>query len=400
MVSVLAGIVIVVVTYLMANRYWGKKVALIATLLLACNPLFILFAKMTRPEMLLTAFGMLSLFLLVVGLEKNEKILLFFAGIFMTAAAMTHINGVFVTIALLALMFIKTKVKSSLWKNGMYIIAGVGLFALPYIFFLGVHWELFIRQFFGLFTYRVPLSVQSILGNIIDEPSRWLVGRTVPIATFFPILAFFMLIKKLKHYKKICIPTLIIFFYFIFLDQSKYYGYIILLLPFLIISLAIICTKHLGKSKTNGIAILFVLLLLVSQVGAVGYKIAKDKGADYDRYCSEVQDILDKESTILADPLLYFCFPDGNLRGISVLIRIHNSAGISYEALITEQEIEYIILDPASKAFLKSGNRAFTGTGGYYDAVLSCSKIADVRDEYYTRVGMGDSITEIFKCGD
>ncbi|MFA6888678.1 MAG: glycosyltransferase family 39 protein [Candidatus Woesearchaeota archaeon] len=392
MLSVVSGFLLMILIYFITKEIMGKRKGIIAVYILLFNPLFILFARMIRPEMLTTLLCFLGLFLVIKGLNNNNNLFFILSGFCGALAGLVHINGFF----FLGAIFIFIVFKKNL-KYIFYFLIGASLVIIPYVAFLLFFWKLFLLQFLGLFSYRVPFSIWSILENITTEPARWLIGKTVPISLWPGVIASIILIPKMKKVLIIYIPLICMLSYFILFDQSKYYGYLILVLPFFSILFGMFIV-NLTKRSRKWIPILFLLFILLSGFSIITFKIVRDSQVSYDAYCYELKkNIADSEQVILGNPNLWFCFSNENLRSVSILIRIHEITEEPYSQIIKEQKIAYIILDPSMENFLKTGNKAFEVTDEYIEAITNqCPYVFDINA--YTEPTEDNKKTKIYVC--
>ena len=391
LVSVIAGLFLLATVYYLTKQITTKRTAVIATLVLALNPLFILSARMVRQEMTLAMFGFLAFSLIVLGSKeqsKRKKWYFLLAGIGAAYAILVHLNGIFITLALCAII-----INFRRWKSLLYFMLGLFIGLSPYIFFLLVNWEIFSAQFFRLWGYRLPGQV-SIIANIALEVMRWKKGITTPISIFLGVFTCIWMLQQIKKWKFLYIPIIALIASFTLFDYNKYYGYLLLLLPFFSMMVAIMVKGMLQKKKTQKIVFFLLLIFLIGNVLFIEFKIMRDSQYNYQEYCDLVKGIIDKKEIILADPSLIFCFPEGNVRDFIAQIWIHEQTGKSYKDILVEQRINYIILDPITRAVVQRNAGLFKTDASYYEAIIACKRIAEI--ESYTL--NKEESTEIYEC--
>jgi len=71
--SVLFGVLSVLITYLIAEKTFGQKTAMLSALLLSISPLFVFNAHWLRPYTFLTFFSLLTLYLTFRMIDNNDK---------------------------------------------------------------------------------------------------------------------------------------------------------------------------------------------------------------------------------------------------------------------------------------------------------------------------------------
>jgi 4-amino-4-deoxy-L-arabinose transferase-like glycosyltransferase len=433
LVSVISGFFLITFLHYFVRRVWSNRMANITTILLVLNPLFILSARIARQEMLTTLFSFLCVGLLILGIKEKKSLLTFVAGIFGTLTILTHLNGLFICFAGLMLIVINdlflAKKRTSImewktWKSSFYFLAGIGISIIPFALFVLLHLDIFIYQFFELWSYRLPSSSSRIITNIITEPLRWTKGITTPLSICVGVLGFIYCLPKLlsqksqkkrEGYLSIYVILTIIILCFTLFDYHKYYGYLLIVLPLFCILSGAMFTDIIKRRKTQIFAIVILFLLLLSYVGVVQYKVWRDRNTDYQGYCDQVKKVIDEkkaidensmtkkdrsinESIILADALFWFCFPEGNLRSIVTFIWIHQYSGATYGDIFNEQNIEYVILDPAMYIGFHQDALQFDVEEEYLETIEECTIIGEIDNNYYTKAKTDYHITTIYQC--
>lgn len=374
LVSVIAGLFLLAAVYYLTKQMTTKRTAVIATLVLALNPLFILSARMVRQEMTLILFGFLAFSLIVLGSKEQSKRKMWYfllAGIAAAYAILVHLNGIFITLALCGVI-----ISCRCWKSLFYFILGLFIGLSPYIIFLLLNWETFSTQFLGLWGYRLP-GQTSILANIALEVMRWKKGLTAPISIVLGVFACIWMLPHIKKWKFLYIPLIVIIAYFTLFDYNKYYGYLLLLLPFFSMIAAVMVNDNGKKEKTQKIIFFILLIFLISNVLLIEFKIMRDSQYDYQQYCDSLKEVADGKEVILADPSLLFCFPDGNIRDFMTQIWIKEDTRL-YKDILAEQRVKYIILDPITKVIVQGKGGLFKTDASYYEAIIVCKKIREI----------------------
>jgi 4-amino-4-deoxy-L-arabinose transferase-like glycosyltransferase len=390
LVSVISGFLLLIFMYVIIKKIINEKTALCAMLLLACNPLFILSARMVRQEMMITFFGFLAIGLAILS-YKQKNTYAFFAGFFAACAVLVHLNGLFIILAVLGIYTIKKQ-----WKEIGYFVIGGVILSIPYAIFIFIHWEVFITQFFGQWAYRLPSEGSNILFNIVHEPLRWVKGITAPLSIIIGVVSAVLLLPNIKKFREWYVSLGILILCFTCVDYHKYYGYLLLLLPYFCILSAIVLTKLFQKKKA--ISILVLVCILITYIGIIEYKIWRDHDADYDEYCASIQKEINTTRIILADARLWFCFPNGNLREIMSPLWIQEYSGKSFNDIFKEEKITYIIIDPITYDIIHSKGIFFSIPGEYAPFIESCKKIGEVFNEYYTPSNSNNQNTIIYMC--
>lgn len=399
LVSAVSGLLLVLVFYIFLRELWSKKFATIATLLLIFNPLFILSSRIVRQEMLVTLLGFLAMSFVILGYKRQEKWRHFIGGFFAALTILVHVNGFFVSFATLLLLFIKKKE----WSDVLYYLGGIIIPLVPYFVFLFLNKEIFIEQFSGLVSYRIPFSFSSIFANIVGEPFRWIKGITTPLSLSVGILSFLFLIPKWKKFMDFYILLVILILSFAISDHYKYYGYLVILLPLFSILSAFFFMTYFQKPTSSRVALFTLIFVLIANFSVIEYKLLRDYSSDYQSYCHNIKEIMgtDEKEIILGDALYWFCFPNGNLRGIIEQVWIHEVTEKSFSEIFKEQNITYILLDPATAIAIQSHKGGlFPIPEEYFKTIEEMCKIkGKAIDDYYTKTSTPLQDTIIYECG-
>jgi 4-amino-4-deoxy-L-arabinose transferase-like glycosyltransferase len=125
--SVLAGLTIVLLTYLLARDVIGKQAALVATFLVATDNFVVLTSRTARPEAL-TAMAVLASLLAIKQFAKNGRIAwVFSSGLLMAVATMFHITVAGFVLSLGILAFFLDR------RRGGFPLKGVAAFGCGYL---------------------------------------------------------------------------------------------------------------------------------------------------------------------------------------------------------------------------------------------------------------------------
>ena len=137
--SVLMGVLVVVLTFLLARRY-GIAIAVVSSVFVAFDNLVFVSARTVRQEIFVAAFALCA-FLLLFTESGNElkKVRIFLAGVVLGVGLYVHPNFLLVAVSLLFINMLLSKsgqkARSSLW-----LIFGMALGVLPYVIYV-VRWD-------------------------------------------------------------------------------------------------------------------------------------------------------------------------------------------------------------------------------------------------------------------
>lgn len=397
LVSAFAGLFLVVIFYFFTKKIYGAKLATISTLLLVFNPLFILSARIVRYEIVVALFTFASLSCAILAFRERKNSFFLLSGFFAALTILTHFNGILISFAVLVLILINRKH----WKGATYFLIGLLATMTPYLIFIFIKRSIFIEQFFSLVSYRLPFSFSNLISNILREPLRWTKGVTTPLSLVLGVISFVFCLPEFRRLKNIYVPLIVLILGFAVSDYYKYYGYLAILLPLFCLLSGFFFTKYAQKDKRALFALFLLAGVLIIYLGVIEFKIVRDHNSDYGKYCERVKSVIKPQNVVLGDAFFWFCFPDGNLRGIVEQTWIHKTTGKSFSDIFEMQKIKYVILDPGKKTvfdtYLKG--QLFPIPKDYSETIYQkCKQIGTVSDAFYTQADKGINTTFIYEC--
>ena len=427
--SVFFGLVTLLLTFYLAKKFYGEKIAYISSLALFLNPLFFTSARIVREEIVETAFLTAGIYMLLMYGSNKKKRYLIFSGMLLGLTFLSHFIGLVMTTAILLSILLEKATLKNKMKDLLYFIISFGIIILPYIVYIMTNYSLFYEQFFisNNEYARLPSSINHIIQNILNEPYRWTQNGLGTIVSLYPgviILAYLLLFKKEKENKLVQISILFILLS-IFLESTKWGGYFTLLLPCLSIFLGSIIIETYNQFiiqyrsstllKYGALLLIFGAILSIDGF-AIIYKVHKTSDSNYSAFCDKLTEQIPSKKMILGPPTFWFCFKQNytgtiNLRLVLILDK-------SFEQVIKTLKIDYFILDPPLKELLE---RVYSNNFTYLNPPLKeifketkdrgsmqnlttiitsvCSEIAFIEDKYYTTsFSKKDNKTVIFKC--
>lgn len=380
--SLLSGFIVLVITFLLANRLFDKKVAFVATGLLSISGIFIIMSHRARQDMLLVMFLLLSVYLFYLAMDKNSKLIFFVSGMIAGLSIDIHLNGIVVS-AILVIIFLvefKNKKFSEVLNQMLICFLGilVGVFWWIYSHVL-VDKELFFLQWRGVVDgeFKAPIFKNLwILEMIKKELKRYflwfwsMTGHRNMIELIFLvvgiILSFF---SGYRNKNKVYLILIVIFLIFVFGVSQKAPYYMILMYPFIMFLFAIGVVELVKRNKVLGNGILIGLLLFYTgTILAISYKYYN---CDYNSYLKKVKQYVDDNSIIFGDSILWFGFGKNFYADFSYSYykKVTNN---KVDKFLKEKNVRYIIFskEHAEKIGLDLSN-------------LNYKKVAVVEDKYF-----------------
>jgi 4-amino-4-deoxy-L-arabinose transferase-like glycosyltransferase len=283
LISVLLVMGSILLMYLIVKKLFKREdLALTTALIAATNPLLVFFGRQVQVITPALFFGMLSIYLYIIWLDKDKLKYLFFASLCFILSFMTKYSFALLAVPMLAIFPFKRLRKDRLkkdWKKYIYALLPILLIPL----WLLNNRRITLEYFTSLETGRSLLGAISFDFLGIFEPSFWIMVKSYIIDNYtllgflFAIVGIFLFLflyknKKSRGYK-------FLLFYIIFsvpwivimskkLSGHSYHQYPIAPLIILLISFCFVVLGVLLERKTKiknlrwaVIAVLFILLV-------------------------------------------------------------------------------------------------------------------------------------------
>ncbi len=260
LVSILWGLILIFAGYLIALKLSeNKNIALLGAALLACDYMVLDTASQARPDMMCAALGLSAIAAFLVWRGKNFSLAVLLSQTLVVLAGLTHPNGIlaFFAVAFLTIYFDFRQIKLKHLGIALipYLIGGAafGLYILqdPQAFkdqfidnaMMGGRLSGFSSPFSGFireFTERYPhaFGLQANSGGHsgpIFLKSLILIGYALGVLG----VLFTKELRQNRNYRALLILTTIYFIWMALMDGQKQTYYIIQILPFYLIMLAI-----------------------------------------------------------------------------------------------------------------------------------------------------------------
>mgnify|MGYP001208704088 CR=1 FL=1 len=242
---------ILLLTYLIANELFDKKIAIIASLFLFLSQTFFLFGNILHTEIPSALFVLLGFYFFV---KKKYN----FSGLFLGIAFMTRFFQIFAFIPLILLLFYLFVKKKEPYKALFYFSL---YFLIPVVPYLISNYILYDNPFY-------PFLLQSWMseytGWVFSQPFYFYFVNLVKenVLVLFSILGFIFVFKKFDLNK----ISLVLLFLFVFVPYNlvahKEMRLLITALPFLYILTAYGLLGFVNNFKKNKTLLLSLLLII------------------------------------------------------------------------------------------------------------------------------------------
>ncbi|KKS15971.1 MAG: Glycosyl transferase family 39 [candidate division WWE3 bacterium GW2011_GWB1_41_6] len=136
----LAGVLSVAIFYILIKKLFNWQTALVSSLLLSFNGLFVAFSRTAQYQSFLILFGFAGLYLYILAVEKNRRSFSVLSSVCMALAFYFHYDAVFFLVPLLYLFWVYrkeniTRIKEFLIFFGIPLAVSLALFYGPYVIY-------------------------------------------------------------------------------------------------------------------------------------------------------------------------------------------------------------------------------------------------------------------------
>lgn len=176
--SYFVGIALIAIVFLLGKELWSVKVGLVAALLLSLSGIFFQASHSARPDLLVTLFLLIALWLVASASVQAPLGKLFLAGLVMGFSGDVHPNGFLLApLPIVFWVFLRKPSWSQLWRGVMMYGAGGGV---GIIYWLARHYWPHPAEFqrqssvHGLATHGIKILDHGLTGAINAEFQRYL----------------------------------------------------------------------------------------------------------------------------------------------------------------------------------------------------------------------------------
>lgn len=394
LLSFISGIMVLLLTYLIAIKLFSnKKIAAFSVLILATSHLFMLLSRFVRPEMLVTLFLLLALYLFLRAEEKGSKLLYFLSGLSASLSIDVHLPGV-ISIFMFALLILNKIIKKELnYKFLLAATAGVITGLLWWIIMhLVVNYDIFFFQmqnFWNSGNYLL-LTLKGIPKILLKEFQRyyqffWVARphRNMYWLLLFAI-SFIYLVKNSskKSYRTLLLALLGAIIGFTFVVPGPNTFYLMFIFPLLVISVSnflyqYYCSNHKFK---RFVAITLTLGLFILLSAENFYKFYYFRKADYDSYISKIKPYIPENSVVMGQLTNWLGFRNQPYYGDLLLFRNGSYQWQHLKKYLSEKNVRYLIVDKWFYDFASKTN----GTEQLNSFIKNnCILVGAIEDEFY-----------------
>ena len=257
-VSVAAGLVAVLLTFLLTRRYFGDVVGLLAAVMLMLNNVAFVSAATVRPEAAVAAITLAGLYFLLCGLEEERHGFIALSGLLIGIGLHVHPNTALGATSLFVILLVHqgpgVVLKSIFWLFAAYLVIGF----LPYAIYVfledaGNGFEHFLLQ---IGNRAQPLAEGNVLLRTIQAES----ARYTQYV-FFPKRALIVLLEATailwalfrgnRALRLLALAVLVHLVLFPFLIVNKTARYFTVLMPMASILVAVFLCNLTGATNRS-----------------------------------------------------------------------------------------------------------------------------------------------------
>ena len=246
------------VTFEFANKLYGAKTALIASIILGTMPGFVWLARLTMLETMLVFFFLSSMLLFLIWLRKNENKYLVLCGVTLGLGFLTKYQTIIALIAMVTSVFVLCRgyIKEKLSRLPLLILTGIIVIA-PWII---VSYQAYSTGMLNQWLYALQVGnpQKSMYSMRFPTPIFYLIEMVWPYGTFHPIsllvyglglLGIVLLLLRRKPEDKYLLIFFFVIYIFFTLIGNKEWRYVVPLFPIIAIAAAGLITFGYERAK-------------------------------------------------------------------------------------------------------------------------------------------------------
>jgi 4-amino-4-deoxy-L-arabinose transferase-like glycosyltransferase len=322
--SILAGFIIIILTYFLARDVIGEKGALVATFLVATDNLIVLTSRSARPEALTSMAVMAALLAIKQYAWKGRIGWAFLGGLFVAMGSMFHVEllGCIISIGILVI-FIDH-------RRGGFPLRGAFIYSLGYAVGLVPFATWILTNPLGLASFRQEflnraMASSTLWSRLLGEGRRYsdLLGlnmlhghglESIPVRLPIPlfILAATFLLWKLRRqwfYLEILLitPTVL---WFIYMSTYKLSRYLVLLSPFFALAIGAAVAATREYRSLHRIVLIASCLVVAAQMSANFLLLHAARNADYNKVAAELRNVIPSGQTAYGSVTFWMALHD------------------------------------------------------------------------------------------
>lgn len=355
LVSWVAGICLLVATFVVGRRNYGSITGVTAALLLALSQPFLQASHYARWDIMIAALVMAAYALALVALEEDRWAAHLIGALLIGLSLDIHLNGILFAPALatLYLVFYQKKVLS---RAGTWLAALGGLLGI--LFFVAIkivpNPDAYFAQFnFSYaFTHKLPISELNpldLLASLRAEIGRYHFFENSLDFTLIGASLAYLLVRRSKADRLLLIFTGVAFLNFVLFVGNKHDVYAILLYPFFMLMVAETMVSLVREaemdSKQRIFAGVLLGLALFSSIVHVARPFASHRSYDYTAITEQIRSYLPPGTRVMGRPEWWLGLADYEYRSNLNLTYYHYQNGYTMAEAFAAVRPDFLIVD-------------------------------------------------------
>ena len=371
--AVVFGIVLLWLTFAVGRLLYSAVAGLLAEALLGTSPFFLLSSHLGRPDIVLSAFVMLSLACLLLGVRSGRLIWHSLAGFLIALAFEVHQNAVIFFFALAASYLVvwgwRVGRRKEIWAFAGGLVLGAALYGTLAVIVKAALGLLFPQLQVAGQNLATVQSVSSTHRPPIANPSPVHLLQSFVAEVYFrfhplqnpaevlaiALSALFLLRRRTHSDRLLLVFAGVAFLLFGLLLQNKVDHYTILLYPALMLMVASTWLAGWQKARTPRVRVIWALLLAVLLVGGAvknAYSLYTYRNYDYNTIIKPLRAQMPIGSRVMARPTLWLGLADYNFRSTFTLTDYHYLRGYTLEQGLAAFRPDYLIIEDGLRRIL------------------------------------------------
>lgn len=244
------------VTFEFANKLYGAKTALMASILLGTMPGFVWLARLTMLETMLVFFFSATMLLFLMWLHQHKDKYLVLSGVTLGLGFLTKYQTIIALVAMVGSIFLcRGYIKAKLSRFPLLILTAI-LIAVPWVI---VSYEVYSTGMLNQWLYAIQIGnpQKSMYSTRFPTPIFYLIEMVWPYGTFHPIsllvyslglLGLVLLLLRRKPEDKYLLAFFAVVYIFFTLIGNKEWRYVVPVFPIIAVSASSLITFAYEKT--------------------------------------------------------------------------------------------------------------------------------------------------------
>jgi 4-amino-4-deoxy-L-arabinose transferase-like glycosyltransferase len=362
LVSWIFGIILVLMTFLVGRKSYSTATGVLAALLLALSPPFMQASHYARPDITLSAMGMLSFLLVMVAFDGGRWWAHFLAGLIITLSLDIHQNAILFALGIVVL-YIFEYGRKTLRTPGTWVFVLGGLLGLAYYLILLIlpSGSAFVNYYrFSLGTsHQLPLLTLDpleLLRSARAEIGRYHFFENSLGFVFIGASFVYLVIRRFRNDNRLLIFTLTVFIGFVLIVGNKHDIYAILLYPYFMLMVSETMVSLIKAKETIRLPKVYTSSLLVLLLFSGGIYLVRTfvsySNYSYYEITDNIKRHIPEDARVMGLPNWWLGLADYDYRSNLGLTYNHFFKGYSLEEGLETLRPDILILDTGWQGLL------------------------------------------------